>query len=163
MIVVQHALFLEMDELASAGAFCRGSISAAELDAALGPVMMTRKPRWALALDLHRANALGKSIGPVLHQYYAKRPSSLELGRGVMDAFDLSLNATKMLIDTACDSKRDSELDAMFKAALRSRAENNRDEVDTFHVMVKAAVRARAENNRDEVGAIHAELEKFSG
>jgi hypothetical protein len=138
MTAVQHALFLELDELAPAGAFCRGSLSAAELDAALGPVMRTRRPRWALALDLHRANALGKSIGPVLHQYYGTVQGSLELARGVRDAFDLSLSTTKLLIDMAC--KHDSKLDVMFKAVLCAR-----------------------QNNRDELDAIEAALEKLSG
>jgi hypothetical protein len=126
MIAVQRALFLELNELTSVAAFCRGSLSAAELDAALGPVITTRKARWALPLDLYRARASDTSIGPVLHQYYAQVASALALIRGVRDAFGLSLDDAKLLIDAACDRKRDSELDMMLEKSLAATSARRR-------------------------------------
>jgi hypothetical protein len=132
MVALEHAFLVDLCELGPAGAFCRGVLGDAELEAALGSVVAARKPRWSLPHALLLAHTQGESIGPVLHRSYRDVGGVIPLIVGMRDAFGLSLMAAKAMVDTACDGRHDRELDAMLDRAVRAIAAGGRDD---YHAM----------------------------
>jgi hypothetical protein len=119
MITLEHAFVVALDQLQPAGAFCRGELSASELDCAVGPVIEARRPHWCLRLALAEAHAAGRPIGPVLRDAYPTVGNTIPLARALDDAFGLTLRDTKVLVGLACDGAHDDELERVLRRALQ--------------------------------------------
>jgi hypothetical protein len=145
MLMLEAAFDVGLTKLAPLSAFCAGRLSDADLDAAIGPALQGKRPVWTLPLALKLAHAAGKSIGPVLHEFYPTAGGMIGLIIGVREAFDLSLSAAKTLVDTACDGEHHDEVAVMLDAVVRAKQAAGTATVDEWRVMGDAAEKWRAQ------------------
>lgn len=122
MVALEAAFGLELTQLAPVSAFYAGRSSDAAIDEGLAPALASTRARWLLPLELQRAHAAGSSVNPVLHAFHP-RVGAVGLALGLRDAFDLGLQAAKMLVATACEGGRDEDVTDMLNATLAARRE----------------------------------------
>lgn len=118
MVAVAEAFDLAVDTLAPVGAFARGELDAADLDAAIGPAIAARRAHWLLPLTLRET--AGRGLGPVLRAAYPQ-VGAIALMRAMMDAFEVGLATAKEAVTLACDARHDAEVDRAILECVRRR------------------------------------------